>query len=199
MRRIAFILVLIIGAVLVYYFYPRNQGDSSLARTQKNYGKEIDRICASKQLPAPYFKALTILESSGHKPAASRFEPHVYQTLIDVKEGKVKQYGRFNTAQMKLLSDETIRKMATSWGPLQIMGYHCVPMGISFEDLQGPDAMEFAITWAEQTYGAYLQNHNYKDALHIHNTGKPIPQSGRITTTDPNYIDKGLSYIQKLK
>lgn len=110
--------------------------------------------------------------------------------------GYEERYGSFDTAKMRLLSDNTLRKLATSWGPLQIMGYHCVPMGISFEELQGIHAMFHAIVWAEKSYGAYLRDRDFKNALHIHNTGRPFPASGKSATYDPSYIEKGLKYIE---
>lgn len=164
-----------------------------------NYEADIENICTEFKLPPAYFKALTIMECSGEKPAATRFEPHVYEALLEVKKGQRERYGRFTTQQMEILSDNTLKKLATSWGPLQIMGYHCIPLNISFEQLSGNHAMRFAIMWANETYGNALREHDFKNALHIHNTGHPIPESGIPDTYDPDYLQKGMELIEKFE
>ena len=183
----------------MYMRLPWGKDLSRIEKMRLNYGAEIEDICDELQLPASYFKALTILESSGEKPAATRYEPHVFQTLKDVKDGKRDRYGRFTTQQMEMLSDNTLKKLSTSWGPLQIMGYHCIPLNITVEQLSGNHAMRFAISWADQTYGKYLKEKDFKNALHIHNTGQPLPKSGIPNTYDPEYINKGMALIEQFE
>lgn len=196
MKRLFVIILVILAAYVVYKRIPWGKDMSRVEKMRLNYEAEIESICGEFQLPASYFKALTILECSGEKPALTRFEPHVYEVLLDVKNGQRDRYGRFTTQQMELLSDDTIKKLATSWGPLQIMGYHCIPLDITFEQLSGNHAMRFAISWAEQTYGKYLREGDFENAFHIHNTGRPIPESGIPTTYDPNYIPNGIALIK---
>jgi hypothetical protein len=182
--------------VYVLYF-PDIKPDTAyyVAKLKANYAYEIDQICQEKKLPAEYFKALVILESSAEKPALTRFEPHVYERLLAVQQGKAANYGSFTRKQLQILSDETLRKMATSWGPLQIMGYHCIPLGITLEQLNGSQALRYAIQWAEKSYGRYLRRGDFANALHIHNTGHPIPPSGAYDTHNPDYIDRGMEFI----
>ncbi len=168
-------------------------------KVNQNYSPEIRSECASRGLPPAYFQALVFLESSGERPAKTRFESHVYEQLISVKTGSRERYGRLTSKNMQVLSDETIRKLATSWGPLQIMGYHCVPLGINFEELQGEEAIRLSIQWAEKSYGEYLRREDFQNAFHIHNTGQAIPESGKILTYDPNYIEKGLALMKKFE
>jgi len=199
LKRLLVLFILAAFAFVVFKLYVWNPNLSRVEKMRLNYEREIEDICREYELPSAYFKALTILESSGEKPAKTRYESHVYETLKNVKEGKRARYGRFTTQQMSLLTDNTLKKLATSWGPLQIMGYHCILMDITFEQLSGNHAMRFAIQWADQTYGNYLRARDFKNALHIHNTGQPLPASGVPTTYDPEYINKGMTLIQQFE
>lgn len=196
------IFLLICIGVIGYWIYQilnKPEVPNVIEKLRLNYEEDIDLVSAEMDLPSEYFKALVILESSATKPAKTRFEPHVYRRLSEVKAGTSERYGQFTTAQMEVLSDNTLRKLATSWGPLQVMGYHCIPMGITVEQLQGPDAIRYSLQWAEKAYGKYLKAGDFKNAFHIHNTGQKFPTSGEAKTTDPNYIPKGLDYIDFFK
>ncbi|TAE14183.1 MAG: hypothetical protein EAZ95_10185, partial [Bacteroidetes bacterium] len=50
--------------------------------------------------------------------------------------------------------------------------------------------------WIERSYGQYLRKNDFANALHIHNTGKPVPITGEYETYAPNYIPRGLEYIK---
>ncbi len=196
MRKLLILLLLGVVVYYVYYhFFSSYTQPDAVDKLRANYEAEIEQICQEKALPSAYFKALVILESSAEKPAAQRFESHVFDKLQEVQAGKRARYGKFTTQQMQLLSENTIRKLATSWGPLQLMGYHCIPMGISFDQLTGPEALSHAIDWVDRTYGQYLRAGDYENAFHIHNTGRPIPVTGETQTYDPDYIVKGMEYI----
>jgi hypothetical protein len=198
MRNLGILILLgIIFYFLYWLYFPPIQKDNTyyIAKLKANYEYEIEAICKEMNLPAEYFKALVILESSAEKPASTRFEPHVFKRLKEVQDAKAERYGRFTTKQLQILSEETLKKMATSWGPMQIMGYHCIPMGITLEQLNGPQALRYAIQWAEKSYGGYLRRGDFANALHLHNTGQPIPSGGRYLTHNPDYIDRGMELI----
>jgi hypothetical protein len=200
MRRI---LVLVIALGLCYwaytYFLSFTEVEDIFERLDKNYTAQVEEVCSELKLPSEYFKALIILESSAKLPAPTRYEHHIYERLKSVKEGETERYGSFTTVQMKLYDDETLKSLATSWGPLQIMGYHCIPLGLDFEQLQGESAVRYAIEWADKSYGKYLKRGDFADAFHIHNTGQPVPSSGKIKTHDPDYIQKGMNLIKKFR
>ncbi len=200
MRRI-FILLSIIGlGYLAYTFLFKNKGTQDIfERLEQNYSSQVETVCAELKLPSEYFKALIILESSAKLPAPTRYEPHVYNRLKSVKEGETERYGSFTTPQMSLYDDQTLKKLATSWGPLQIMGYHCIPLGLDFEQLQGEFAIKHAIEWADKSYGKYLRRGDFTNAFHIHNTGRPVPASGQSKTHDPDYIRKGMNLIKHFR
>ena len=191
----------ILAGIALYFVYNGffERKGNGLDRLKANYGADIDAVCAEMGLPAAYFKALVILESSAEKPAHTRFEAHIYQKLKDVKEGHLERYGKFTTSQLKHVSENTLEKLSTSWGPMQIMGYHCIPLGIDFEQLQGSESIRYGIQWADKSYGNLLRQGDFKNAFHIHNTGQRIPDSGKILTHDPKYIDRGMEYMAAFK
>ncbi len=167
----------------------------AVRQIQKNYEKQVDKICQELGLPSHYFKALIALECSGNMPAGRRFEPHVYEKLLSLKSGKISQYGGLTPKDLKRYSNHEIKLLATSWGPLQVMGYHCIPMGKSIEHFAGKNALYNSIVWCKNTYGNLLLSGNYRDAFHIHNTGKPHPAL-LPATTDPSYVRRGLAYME---
>jgi len=166
-----------------------------LAKLRANYAEEVEEICAERKLSAEYFKALIILECSAEKPPQSRFEPKVYERLQEVRSNKKPRYGNLKHGQLKNLTDEQLHDMATSWGVFQLMGYHAQDIGITPRDLQGADGMRQAILWIEKAYGAHIRKNDFANALHIHNTGKPIPITGEYETHDPKYVPRGLAFI----
>jgi hypothetical protein len=167
----------------------------ALLRIEKNYEKSVDKICKELDLPSSYFKALIVLECSGQSPAGKRFEEHVYHKLKQLQKGKIDTYSGLKSKDLKRYSDHEIRLLATSWGPLQIMGYHCIPLGKSIEYFAGKNALYNSIAWCKRTYGHLLNSGSYRDAFHFHNTGKVHPPL-LPKTTDPNYVRRGMAYME---
>ncbi|MBN1647549.1 MAG: hypothetical protein JW874_05910 [Spirochaetales bacterium] len=87
---------------------------SEISNTKENYGGEIDRVAELLKLPAPYFKALVIIECSGEKPAPHRFEQHVYKRLKELKSGKTSEYKNIKSADLENTDDDTLKSMASS-------------------------------------------------------------------------------------
>ncbi len=54
--------------------------------------------------------------------------------------------------------------------------------------------MYYAVKWIKLTYGQSLKEKNYRDAFHIHNTGRKYPKFGGAQTHDPNYVENGLRF-----
>lgn len=187
--------------VIVFFLMDKcsNPPDPRLvAKVERNYGAEVKRICQENRLPCSfYFKALIILECSAEKPAKSRYEPHIYDKLKAVKSGELKTFSKITQKQLQKYSDSDLKLLATSWGALQIMGYHCIAMGISINDLRGEKSLEYGIKWCKEQYGSYLLKQNFRDAFHIHNTGKTHPLFFS-QTHDSNYVTNGLAYIYML-
>jgi hypothetical protein len=170
----------------------------AINRVQQNYEQEVDEICKELDLPSDYFKALIILECSAQKNPPSRFEPKVFEKLKSLKAGKVNTYVGLKKSDLKDYSIQDLHLFASSWGALQIMGYHCFGLGISIDELKGKNNLRHAIIWSQKTYGAYLKNRDYRNAFHIHNTGKPYPAYLIPQTHDPTYIYKGIAYANAI-
>ena len=167
-----------------------------VSRVKANYSNEADRCATEFNLPASYLKSLIILESSGKKPAGSRFEKHVYQKLKKVRAGSLKSFEHITQAELKDASDEALKNLATSWGPFQIMGYKCIHLKINLSDLRNDKAIYYGSKWINMTYGDYLRKGKYRDGFHIHNTGHPYPTFGPSKTYDPKYVPRGLRYMK---
>lgn len=160
-------------------------------RVERNYGNEVDQFSRDFKLPATYLKALIILESAGKKNVKPRFEKHVYKKLKMVKQGEIKEYEGLNYRHLKNTSNLSIKNLASSWGPFQIMGYKCIHLGVNVADLRGDSSIYWGIYWINKEYGSYLRQGKFDAAFRIHNTGKP---NGK--TYHSKYVQKGLTHMK---
>ncbi len=176
---------------------PRPIGVSTLQWCEHNYGEQVRQISEEMDLPYEYLMALAVLECSGEKPAGQRFEPHVFKELMKVKQGKRRKYQHVTQSDLEEMDEDEIRALATSWGPFQLMGYKVFEIDISIEDLSNDDdACYYGARWIKNEYGSFLKNSKWKDAFHIHNTGKRFPMNGRSQTHSPYYVSDGLKYMK---
>ena len=160
------------------------------------YGDQVKELSQKYDLPYSYLMALIMLESSGRRNPHPRFEKGVYQKLKAVRDGRLSHYEDITQQDLRGMSDRQLRDLARSWGPFQIMGYKSLKMGISVHDLHNYKALENGIRWINKEYGNLLRQGRYRDAFHYHNTGHVIPRSGKIYTTDPYYVEKGIKYMK---
>lgn len=167
--------------------------------TQMHYGDEVVAEAAKRGLPAAYFLALIELETGGRRPAGRRFESHIFKRLQAVQQGRRDQLENVSTADLVGASEEALRNLATSWGPFQLMGYKCIGLEVQIRDLRGPDAVAHGIRWIDETYGDRLRAGQFKDAFHVHNTGKPYPAAGPPTTYHPDYVERGLASMKRFE
>lgn len=165
--------------------------------TQLHYGNEVDFWANEFDLPPSYLLALIQLESGGRMPAGKRFESHVFKRLKAVRDGQRDRYEQITAEDLAGAGDEALRNLATSWGPFQLMGYKCIQLEVQLRDIRGKDAVKEGVKWINETYGDVLREERYRDAFHIHNTGKPFPQSGPPTTFHPDYVERGMAYMRK--
>jgi hypothetical protein len=165
-------------------------------RIEAGPGDEIDQLASELGLSPSYFKALVFLESSGVDDPDPRFEPGVYDQLRRVRDGGRSRYGLLTAGDLAGASDEALRNLASSWGPMQIMGYHCVEIGVNVADLRDADAVAWGVRWVDQTYGHLLREQRFDDAFHMHNAGSTYPDSGPPKTHDPRYVPRGLKMMR---
>ncbi len=172
------------------------QAESGVKAAWRNYGDEVMKCSKKYGLPPEYFLAVIMLESSGHKHPRPRFERYIYRRLKAVKDGKLKQFENITQKDLRFVSNRELKKLASSWGPFQIMGYKSLKMKIPVEKLSGKNAICYGMKWINEDYGWLLRSHRYKDAFHFHNTGNLYPKDGKAQTHTPNYVERGLYYMQ---
>lgn len=197
-------IIILCGFALVFFYFFSQEKPSAIHAyrnhaVEKNYGADIHREAALRGLPAEYFKALAILETSGRKNMPHRFEPHVFERLKQVREGTRTRYAHITQESIADASDEALKNLATSWGPFQIMGYKCIQLNITVHDLRGENAVYWGIKWIDMTYGNVLRQERFEDAFHYHNTGKLFPKNAPPTTHDPRYVERGLYYMEHFR
>jgi len=164
-----------------------------------NYREPIDTLAKKFNLSPNYLMALIMLESSGRKKVPVRFEKRIYEQLALTKKGKQTTFEQIDTKALKTYSKKELKKLASSYGPFQIMGYKSIELGIPLSKLTGKNHLYWAIKWINTNYGDFIRNKRYKDAFHIHNVGKKYPESGKSETFDPKYVEKGLKYMNYFK
>lgn len=165
---------------------------NALDLTWQNYGAEAQAAAQRFDLPADYLLALITLECSGRIPAGARFEPGVHNRLLAVRSGDRRKYEQVKTSHLADASDAAVTNLATSWGPFQLMGYKCIDMEVNISDIRGDSAVWYGARWIAEEYGKHLRKGHFKDAFHIHNTGRKYPAVGGPRTHDPTYVEKGL-------
>jgi len=123
----------------------------------------------------------------------------MFLKLDAVARGKQKSLETVKADHLIGMTDGDLQKLASSWGPFQIMGYKCYEISVDVDALQGKKAVENGAKWINKNYGDYLRKGLYKDAFHIHNTGKPYPRVGSPKTYHKSYVPKGLKYIEEFE
>lgn len=164
-----------------------------------NFGADIRKYARKEGIAPEYLAALCMLECSGRKPSGSRYEKHVYLRLKLVKSGLKRQYEHVKPDDLADAGDDALQNLASSWGPFQLMGYKCLLYDITVSDLRGEDAIRWGVKWIMANYGRQLKAKDYKSAFHIHNAGTPFPKNGKPRTHDPEYVTKGLKWMNYFK
>ena len=194
---------LVAGAIALVVFLifsvgkkaPSEQG--GVQGAYNNYGREVKKLSRQFDLSPSYLMALIMLECSGVSDVPPRFEKHVFNKLKDVRAKKVSDLENISYNEISNASDDALRNLASSWGPFQLMGYKCIHLGITIKDLRGDNSLYYGVKWINDTYGDYIRKGRYKDAFHIHNTGRPVPKDGKYRTYDKNYVPRGLEYMKE--
>lgn len=191
--------------------------DAELMQNIKTqWGMLFNQVTASFPAVKPSFLAALTANETGGDPNASRFEPAVFGKLGRVVTGNLDSYGSITAAQLLEFAVPTadapasiemarfvfannltrLRDLATSWGLVQIMGYHAIafdtPNGVA--DLKNPVseiplACRLLAQFADGN-GLDLST-NFAELFACWNTGRPHGQ-----TADPKYIPNGLARMQ---
>jgi len=185
--------------ILAYTKHGSSKAASAFQKTQENYGAEVDELAVKYGLPANYLKALIVLECSGLKPVKPRFEKHIFNKLKRVRDNEQYFFESITHEQLQDASDAALENLSRSWGPFQLMGYKCLQLGAKVNDIRGDEAIEWGMQWIKMEYGHLLKRKKYRDALHYHNTGRLFPEDSIPLTHDPEYINRGLEYMEHFR
>lgn len=119
--------------------------------------------------------------------SAKRFEPHVFEALRAVRDGKKRSYNGLTRNDLSGMTDEALRNLATSWGATQIMGWHVLKnLKTTIAELRDPNkhlAYAARLLEANANVPGYMQRGDFASVYRIWNTGSP---KGR--THDPDYV-----------
>lgn len=168
---------------------------------------------------SPCFLAALTANESGGEPAAQAFEPGIYRRLQAVASGREPAFGTIVAKDLIAAADsgfgplaasspgcfpdeidvskleetaqeQLLRKLATSWGLTQIMGYQVIGRQVTLEDLLEPEShYQFAVLLLEELgrrFGLKLSR-DYESLFRSWNTGHP---EGK--TFDPDYVSRGM-------
>lgn len=142
-----------------------------------------------------FLKALIILECDGAAEVPARYEAGIYEQLKEVKDSSGLRFENITHDMIKDTPDSLLKEMSKSYGAFQLMGYKSAWLGISLEELKARSTF-WGIYWIDKTYGDYVRDSSYKHAFHLHNAGKPYPDSGPPLTYNPNYVKNGLKHLE---
>jgi len=210
-KVILIIILSVIIALIAYFIENKEKNEqwnmppleppfqSGIQATIYYYSHDVEKLSTKYNLPYSYLMALIMLETSGEYLPKSRFEKHVYHKLKSLRDGKLSKYEDITQQDIQNLDNKTLKELATSWGPFQIMGYKSIKMNIPVNELYGDKALEYGVQWINKEYGYLLRQGRFADAFHYHNTGHIIPKNGKKFTTDPYYVDKGLKLMKTFK
>jgi len=182
------------------FLYRDSQANLGIVeRTWLNYKDKVIQASKETGLPANYLLALIALECSGMKDVPSRFEPHIFDKLSRVQEGEIENFEGIKPEDILYSSEDALRNLASSWGPFQLMGYQCFHLDIKIKEMRGNRSVYYGAIWIKKTYGKSLEEKKFKDAFHIHNTGKKYPKVGPPRTHSKYYVPRGLKFMKEFE
>jgi len=97
-------------------------------------------------------------------------------------------------SELTHLADEALRELASSWGFVQIMGFHVIGRGGTVRDLLAP---RFHYHLANQLLAEFVASYQldlrseFEELFRCWNTGQPDGQ-----TADPRYVENGLMRME---
>jgi len=168
--------------------------DAIMYHIYHSYHESIYYATSGTEIPPEYLAALISLES--YPPGnwnSERFEPKVYERLLKLKKEGI-PFGNIPREKILSLTDEELKKLSTSYGLTQIMGYHCLDLGCSIEDLKSKDHLLWSIEYIRKHYLKYIKTKQWENCFRIHNTGNPFGK-----TYNMDYVEKGILRMKYYK
>ncbi|MEQ9362698.1 MAG: hypothetical protein RIF32_00560 [Leptospirales bacterium] len=170
---------------------PRNAEDALMLHLYHMLHSEIAQAAKGTDLRPEYIAALISIESSppGNRDS-ERFEPNVYRHLLKLKQDGT-SWGGLDRKDVLKYSDDQLKELATSYGLVQIMGYHCIDLGCDVAELKGDYQLQWAAAYMQFHYAKQARQRDWNACFRIHNTGRP---NGRPHRSD--YVERGLIRMQ---
>ncbi len=168
--------------------------DAIMYHIYNNYHNIIMKATIGTEVNPEYLAALISLES--YPPGnwhSERFEPVIYNRLLNLKNHGI-PFSNISREKVIHLSDYEIRMLSTSYGLTQIMGYHCLDLGCSIDDLRSSDHLLWSIAYIRKHYLKYVKEKKWDVCFRMHNTGNPFG-----TPHNKDYIKKGMIRIEYYK
>ena len=153
------------------------------------HGPLITTQCALSSI-SPSFIAALIANESGGERTVTRFEPAVFQRFLDVQHGKRPSYAGYTREKVEGKDTTSLRRLATSWGLTQIMGYHAPRFGLEPIDLLVPErSIHTTLRLLAEFAGSngLDLSADYEELLRCWNSGSPTGKAH-----DPDYVGKAI-------
>ncbi len=175
--------------------YSEHDTKEITARIFTTLRAEITRAVEGSSVPASFLAGVIAVENPRLSATAKRLEPHVYEKLIEVRDGARASYNNVKQAQLSDAGDMAVKALAHSYGYMQIMGWWCFRLNCSVKELRDPAKhLSFAVELLKIVAGKYLRDGDYSAALRIWNTGSPTGK-----THDPAYVSNALAVKEKFE
>jgi hypothetical protein len=169
----------------------RDVDDAIMYHIYQSFHGHIQYATWGTEIPPEYLAALISLES--YPPGnwdSERFEQKVYERLLKLKQNGT-PFNSIPREKIISLTESELRQLATSYGLTQIMGYHCLELGCSIEDLRSSDHLLWSVAYIRRHYLKYIKQKQWEICFKMHNTGNPFGK-----THNKDYVEKGLKRME---
>ena len=148
---IAAILLIVLTFVVqkLYNRYIYTHSDANLTaveRTWLNYSEDVKEVSTELNLPTNYLLALIALECTGRKEVPSRYESHIFNKLIKVRDGDIESFEGIVQGDIINSNDDALKNLASSWGAFSTHGLSVFASG--YKD-KGTSGQQISISWGK--------------------------------------------------
>lgn len=152
------------------------------------FGLKIARAVQGTPVPAKFVAGLISVEAGKKNgqitETATRFEPHVFAKLKQVRDGGLTQYNKIRRAQLKDATDDALQALSKSYGLTQVMGWWSLHLDCAVADLRDPEKhLDYAVKLMLLNSNGDFERQEYVGEYKQWNSGS---ETGK--THDPDYV-----------
>lgn len=168
--------------------FSKSTAQKLAAQIRQRFGQKIARAVEGTPVPQKFVAGLISVEA-GKKNGqivenATRFEPHVFAKLKQVRDGKLLQYNKIRRAQIADASDEALEALARSYGLTQTMGWWSLHLKCTVADLRDPEKhLKYAVKLMLLNSQGDFERGEFEGEMRQWNSG-----SEKGKTHDPDYV-----------